>query len=202
MLIKNSATLLCAIIITSVTFSDSFANYISSPYISAHAGYLFSDDEEGADEISGFTQNNKSGYSYGAALGGEFYHNFRAEAEFTYRRNKTEGFDSDPEPGLSATVYSYMANVLYDFKNLTNFTPYIGGGLGIAHTKFNDDNDNTSLTDTKPAYQGMAGIGYNINRHNTISAGYRYFAARDYENGPFTFSYDKHSVEAGYRFTF
>jgi opacity protein-like surface antigen len=77
---------------------------------------------------------------------------------------------------------SLMGNALYDFTNSSPFTPYVGVGLGGARVWVDDGTiGGVSLNDgsTVVAYQGMAGVGYALDRNLTLDLGYRYFGTQD-----------------------
>ena len=87
------------------------------------------------------------------------------------------------------SVYSAMLNVYYDIDTGTKFTPYVGGGIGMAHLK-----NKTKVTGSTPAgalnlgssesennfaWNIGAGVSYALNDKVSIDAGYRY---SDYGN--------------------
>ena len=59
-------------------------------------------------------------------------------------------------------VNLYMANAYYDFKNDSQFTPFVGFGLGVADIK--------NATDNEFAYTLNAGAKYNIDKNVYIGA--------------------------------
>lgn len=59
-------------------------------------------------------------------------------------------------------VNLYMANAYYDFKNDSQFTPFVGFGLGVADIK--------NATDNEFAYTVNAGAKYNIDKNVYIGA--------------------------------
>lgn len=104
-----------------------------------------------------------------------------------------------------------MVNGYYDFDIESAFTPYVGGGIGIANVSINDlavlgiplaDDDDTVF-----AYQFGAGVGYEISPTLTLTADYRYFATADGEftdAGGFLFDaeYSNSTFLVGARATF
>jgi len=105
-----------------------------------------------------------------------------------------------------------MANVYVDFGERLGVKPYIGGGIGYGHVNFKDysatgtgqfldDSDNVL------AYQGIAGVAYDINPCWAVTAEYRYIGTNDAEvatsAGTNTkVSYDSNNVLVGLRYTF
>src|SRR5690606_17902617 len=60
-------------------------------------------------------------------------------------------------------VTAFMANAYYHFPTNTMFTPYIGGGFGVAHVELSPDPVAPQRGDTKdtvPAWQLMAGFSF------------------------------------------
>lgn len=112
-------------------------------------------------------------FSIGGGLGYIFSDNVRGDVTVEHRfdaelegRNNTANtrFATD----LSSTVL--LGNLYYDVRGREDFTPYIGGGLGMA---FNE----TSIGDeyrTEFAAAAMAGISYRMRDNVLLDAGYRF----------------------------
>jgi len=62
-----------------------------------------------------------------------------------------------------------MGKVLYDFIPASTITPYIGGGAGIAFV-----DGNAALANTVFAYEGILGVGYNIDSQWRVALEGRY----------------------------
>lgn len=87
------------------------------------------------------------------------------------------------------SVYSAMLNVYYDIDTGTKFTPYVGGGIGLAHLKNKTKvtgstpagalNSGSSESENNFAWNIGAGVSYAVNSNVSIDAGYRY---TDYGN--------------------
>jgi opacity protein-like surface antigen len=160
-----------------------------------------------------------TGYHFGGALGYEAG-SVRTEIEVIYRDNDIDQISDFSAPGLmdfgdldaSGDIYSlsYMANVFYDFKNSTSFTPYIGVGAGAATIKVDglriEETSMGSDTDTVLAYQASCGIGYNATKNTTIEVGYRYYATEDPDfggnYGDMDGEYESHDLTFGVRYNF
>ena len=104
------------------------------------------------------------------------------------------------------TSYAYMVNAYYDFRNDSQWVPYLGVGLGWANVELDKTVGlgATADDDVVFAYQGMVGIGYEPTTiPNTIwSIGYRYFGSQDPEFGNVTADLDTHNLEAGVKMRF
>jgi len=140
----------------------------------------------------------------------------RAELEFAWRWNNPVDSTESALPALTgistgkASSWAVMGNLLYDINTGTGFTPYIGVGAGIAQVRMDlggfDDRDYVF------AYQGIAGVAYNITNNLALTLDYRYFATLDPKfdlGGPGALAgstveaeYRNHTVMAGLRYSF
>jgi OmpA-OmpF porin, OOP family len=124
----------------------------------------------------GFGAIGFAGYNFGY---------FRAEGEIGYRRNAVNnvniiGFNF-PTSG-DANTLSLMANGIYDFFPNSQWTPYLGAGVGIARVNANNFNSGGVLINsinTQFAYQGIAGVSYSIAPQLSLAVDYRYFSTLD-----------------------
>jgi OOP family OmpA-OmpF porin len=109
---------------------------------------------------------------------------FRLEGEVTYRDNNISGLSGGQTGGSvisgNASSLAFMANGYYDIATGSWWTPYIGGGLGLAldHQTINSTPMPGNVVDgtsSELAYQAMAGIGYQITDSLNFAIEYRYF---------------------------
>ncbi len=145
------------------------------------------------------------------ALGRE-WGNFRVEGEISWRRFKLDSLRynhftvaGNPLPGAvidainptvsadgTGSMWILMANAWYDFDTGTNWTPYIGGGLGMLNIRFEVGGSLTvpplpplttqpvnrtfggDDTDWVFAFQVGAGVGYRLSDSVVIQLGYRF----------------------------
>ena len=140
------------------------------------------------------------GYKFGAP---------RLELEFSYRGNNVDSIDGANGSGRTRTQ-ALMTNLLYDF-DLGGFTPYVGVGIGGAAVKYKNVGPfgAASLNDSDLvfAYQGIAGVGYQVTEQLGLFADYRYFATRDAGlttsgGAGVDAEYAAHSVLVGLRWAF
>ncbi len=175
----------------------------------------------GADVGADYTQgtkvtagnNGKTNYNWGPVGLIEGGYNFGGpaiELEGGYRTN-----DVNKVNGLhgsnSADTYSFMVNGIYDFLPTSVWHPFVGAGIGAAHVGSNDISANGnwlySGASWQFAYQGIAGLGYDITQNLEIKTQYRYFATSDYgvtgaNGGTGSASYKNHSVLVGLTYKF
>lgn len=127
---------------------------------------------------AGWGLTGGGGYAWGNGI--------RTEVEIAYRRSgvdKVTGTGSGPANDGSIHNTSFMGNVLYDFATGTQFTPYIGAGIGAAVV--NADNIKTVYFRTLDsdrvqfAYQAIAGVAAALDSNWSVTADYRYFGTTD-----------------------
>ncbi len=178
------------------------------------------------------TFTSKADYDNGiglyGALGKKMGNNLRGELELGYRNADIDSID--PATGFSGfpattidgdtTVYTVMANLLYDFDVNSWVTPYIGGGVGAAVIDHDIVGSNPagapmsiSYADshTTLGYQGIAGLAFELAENLDFDVSYRYFSTvkRNLNSGtingaPATIKADvnSHNVFAGLRWSF
>lgn len=106
----------------------------------------------------------------------------RAELEVALRSNSKHEWESS-KGNVKGTWNNstIMGNVFYDFHNDTQFTPYVGAGLGVAlnYAGYDIDNergDHFSMSEhsTSFAWNAGAGAAYNFTDNFSIDAQYRF----------------------------
>lgn len=169
-----------------------------------------------------------TGFEGNLILGNQFTTNWAAEVEFLYQNfdrdingsygwqevDATTGqiFARNPfqNPATSssdrAEVYALLTNIRYDWKNCTPWTPYIGGGFGVAWLNSDSKTEHGTLivdtvtsagnplSDTSPtietspslygtafAWQFKTGIEYQLNNNFSLGAQYRLFGTTDFK---------------------
>lgn len=173
----------------------------------------------GVDDYSQFTLGGA------LAVGYDFWTQqmipIRLEVEWALRANSEKKWDDKgvyfKEVKGVWNNSTLFANLFWDFHNDTNFTPYVGGGLGLAFTytgyTLTGNNDNKYTIDeqeTNFAWNLGAGISYAFNDVVSVDAQYRFvglgynemsthFNGRDYEtsNSPYN-----NEFAVGLRFSF
>jgi outer membrane protein OmpA-like peptidoglycan-associated protein len=180
-------------------------------YVGAGGGVNLNLDSDLSGTGINTTADYDTGWAGVGSLGYAFGNGFRLELEGGYRDNDVDSFSGASSASGDASALSIMGNVLYDFNTGTAFTPYIGAGVGgaridydgfspVGSTSINDD-------DTVFAYQGIAGVSYNLSPQAQIFADYRYFATQDPEFNAASGvgvdgEYASHTVLVGVRFFF
>lgn len=152
------------------------------------------------------------GYDYGKySFGG-----LRSELELGYRSNGADSISGSNTTvgvgGLSGDVkaYSAMINGLYDLPVNFPVRPYLGAGIGIAHIdvdKVARDSGFINDSDTQFAYQGIAGLGWDVDPKWRVNLDYRYFSTLDPDfttgsNANVSGEYHTHTVMLGFAYKF
>lgn len=157
------------------------------------------------DPKEGWVGLVNGGYAWG--------NGFRTEIEGGYRTNDIDKITNTGVRGSSDEIYSWsaMGNVLYDFRNTSAFTPYLGAGIGAArvHVKANTTPGTVAIHDdsTEFAYQGIAGVNYALTNKVDLGLNYHYFATSpvDLNNAAgakASGDYQNHSVLVGLTYHF
>lgn len=104
---------------------------------------------------------------------------FRTELEFSYasQNAKDVGGSVNPWTG-SQRDPSIMGNLLFDIPTGTNWTPYIGGGIGLSFLSFKDVKGQTppiyNGSNTKMAFQGIVGVAVTVSPQTQVTLDFRY----------------------------
>lgn len=186
-------------------------------------------------ESDGLDSEKDSSFGGAIAIGYDFNPNFKApvrleveyamrsESEGEYSYSYYSGPDLYRESGsMKFNIQSVFLNLFYDIETGTPFTPYVGGGLGVAiidadgELKLSENgvsiyDESASNSVTNFAFNLAAGIGYDVNENFTLDLGYRYADFGNAETGDVGFSPFEvkgeadllaHEVLLGLRYTF
>ena len=168
------------------------------------------------------------GYDVGGTIGYDLG-SFRLEAETSYRHAYVDTYQSTlTTPNFFATgplgsvpagtynnatgsdsVLSFMANGLVDFGDDDGLQGFVGGGVGVARTKARYALNGSFLndSDTRFAYQGLAGVRYPVTSHIDVSVKYRFFSTLanrlvDITNRNLVGRFRSHSLMGGLTYNF
>ncbi len=195
--------LLTAALLTVGTASAALAEGL---YVSGSVGITKLDD---AQAYQAYIGQEKIKYDVGSgwnvALGKELGV-VRVEGELGYKYASMDSYTlaSNGRTYSSSTdqyLLSGMVNGYLDFKNSTKMTPYVGAGVGLIYGLV--DQDGYTIDDTKFGYQGIVGVGYELNKRFTFDVSYRYQAINgEFDSGRDYLEYASNSVFAGIRYRF
>lgn len=210
--------------LTSTTFAMDLEQYVSAKAVLNHTNNKFELLGESAKE-----NKNVGGFrlAYGAAFPvGD--NKIRTELEYGYN-GKVKFSDSDTVYRNTFTLssetksQSLMANVYFDFNTGTEFTPYIGAGIGYARLKNtisgdisgdaikqltgnNHYSNSISKSSNNFAWNIGAGVSYAVNRDVDIDLSYRFAdygsVKHTYEDESFKVKQRGNEFNLGVRFNF
>ena len=168
-----------------------------SGYVGVDGGVMLAEDlkldyDDGVDSITNAVSiNHNTGFDLGL-LGGYDFGFVRAEAELSYKRAgvKDIGFDAPfcstlencfVDADGSSKAVSAMANLLLDFGEDTGLSGYLGAGVGLARVKISTDfgDGSASDSDSKAAWQLLAGIRTAVSDNIDLGLKYRFFNTRE-----------------------
>jgi len=161
-------------------------NMSNGPYVSVRGGWSVQDDQDYNTGAGRTHTELNNGYLASAALGTR-RGPWRAEIEGIHQHNDVDSHivAGATLPGSDGDMHvdAAMANIYRDVGHIGPLHPYIGGGVGYARVSLNnyrgagatflDDNDGVF------AYQGMAGVSYDINPCWSANVEYRYLGGND-----------------------
>jgi len=146
------------------------------------------------------------------ASGGFAWNNgIRLEGEYFHNQVNINNVDSRPNPAGHVLNNDLFANVLYDFKNSSRYTPYIGAGAGpdwVDVSNLGANGVGHLKGDTLvAAYQGIAGVSAQLDQNWAVTADYRYVASFDPKVGDTTGGQGRtenasHNLIVGVRYSF
>ena len=140
-------------------------------YVSGEGGVSFLPNLQ--LKTGGTTANEKfdTGYAYGGAVGYDMGNGTRVELDALHQMSNLTGVGGVAANGhLQST--SLMVNGQYDLMQGTQFTPYVGVGVGAQNVGANINGVHDA--DWKPAYQAEAGLRTNISDKVSLFGEYRF----------------------------
>ena len=144
----------------------------------------------------------QTGFAVGGVIGYDFV-GPRVELEGVYRQNQVNinTFNNNNFNGgqirNQVGQLGILANLLYDFNAGGVISPYIGAGAGIAFV----DGD-SSLSSTQFAYQGILGLGWNVDTNFRINLDGRYYGTSNPTVAGTTWTNNNFSVMLGLQVKF
>jgi outer membrane protein OmpA-like peptidoglycan-associated protein len=179
-------------------------------YVAIQGGVNFNvDNEASVAGASGDVETNV-GYAAGAAAGYAFGGGPRVELETTWRSNSVDSVGAFGANGDLNSV-SVMANAIYDIPLGMDFFPYVGAGVGMSWVMADMREPSTGASvndnDIAFAYQGIAGVGYNVTENVGVTLDYRFLGTTplDFSSAAGNVDYDayyNHTVMVGLRYSF
>ena len=155
-----------------------------------------------SESDAGWMTQGQVGYSFGS---------WKLEGELSYRSNSIDKVAGANGKGTT-TALAPMVNGIYEFMPQSQWHPFVGVGVGAARVDAGTVKQNGTNVyrgdDWQFAYQGFAGVGYDITKNVELKAQYRYFATLDYDtkastnNSKLTSQYADHAMLLGVTYKF
>jgi outer membrane protein OmpA-like peptidoglycan-associated protein len=146
--------------------------------------------------INGIGVTPQTGWAAGGHIGYDFV-GPRVELEGIYRQNQLGGAATALTNPNQVGQLGIMANLLYDFSPGATITPYIGAGAGLGLV-----DSTSSLGSTQFAYQGILGIGWNVDSNFRIDLDGRYYGTTNPSVAGSTWNNNNFSVMLGLTYKF
>ena len=187
------------------------------PYVAGSLGLSLPVDAEiTAPGTSGGDISLDGGLGLSAGLGYQLANGLRFEAGLAYQKNDLDkGKDATGEVKMNGDVSStaFLASAYYDIPTGTKFSPFLGGGVGLAKVRLNDvaleGGEHWDNNDVVFAYHLSLGVSFAVNPQLNLDAGYRYAATEDLRfssGGPWDKDVEitnaSHNLFAGVRYAF
>ena len=152
-------------------------------YIGAGLGAALQQDSDlSGTGISGSVDTDM-GWVGQLSIGRRYGNGFRSEIEAAYSDAYVDSISGATGAGGDISSLSAIINGLYDFKLEGPLTPYLGLGIGVARINYDGvtpvGGSRIDDSDTVFAYQGIAGVSYDLGDDMALTADYRYFRTLD-----------------------
>ncbi|HYX03657.1 MAG TPA: OmpA family protein [Reyranella sp.] len=149
--------------------------------------------------VNGFGITPQTGWAAGGVIGYDFV-GPRVELEGVYRQNQINASFGQFGPGFYSNnvgQLGILANLLYDFMPASVITPYIGAGAGVGFV-----DGSSSLSSTVFAYQGIIGLGWNVDTNFRVNLDGRYYGTSNPTVNGSSWSNNNFSIMLGLQLKF
>jgi len=213
------------------------AQSLDGLYTELQGGASFHNDSNNEGILLDIEAQSKAGYAVGGTVGNKFENGLRFDFGIHYRSNELDNLEITADRGYFAPVFpagtltgvdtdalgvdldgkvtalTFMGNAYYDIDTGSAFTPFFGGGVGLARlrqdasfTALGIEIDVVDDSDSVLAYQGSAGVAVDVTESIGLSLSYQYLGTAESElvdgaGDPFDSEYSSHNVMFGIRFT-
>lgn len=186
-------------------------------YVGADAGVNFLQDSDirstdGSSDKS--TAGNETGYALQVHGGYAFKPTGsvapRIEGEIGYRNSGLESLTDVTDASGDTSSLSLMANGVLSFLPNRSWHPFVGAGIGMSRISAEWKVNGSKVVDDSDwvfAYQGFAGVSYDLTKNWELTAQYRYFGTQDPEfsdsdGNRAKGEYSSHAILAGFAYKF
>ncbi len=177
-------------------------------YLRGDVTYLASDPVYDFDPAIGSLRNNRFGGS--AGIGYHFSDLLRTDLNIGLVASDRYRIDAGAAGTFEETNKAWygMANAYLDLGTLAGFTPYVGAGIGVLHTRNSSDFAypvDIESNQYRLAYALNAGVNYQVADNLSVDLGYQYLASpkteyRDFNTLAVEDGVDYHQIKLGLRY--
>ncbi|HEV8679056.1 MAG TPA: OmpA family protein [Stellaceae bacterium] len=174
-------------LVIALSWGGARAQLIAAPtgpgawYFGGEGGWTMLDDATLRATGVSVNQTHDDGFNIGLRAGYE-WGPWRFEEEFSFRQNGIASVAGIGTTG-NRNTYAFMTNAIYDFSFGWPITPHLGAGIGVAGLRdawgIPGIGTIAASTSWEFAYQGIAGVRYNINPSLAFDVDYRYLGTTD-----------------------
>ncbi|MGD2132400.1 MAG: outer membrane beta-barrel protein [Maricaulaceae bacterium] len=154
----------------------------------------------------------KGDLRYMLGAGYDFSNNWRIDLDVVRRSNDGGQVDDGSPTSTEIRSTAVMLNAIYDLDRFSRFTPYLGAGVGLPmldgelvgaaygpHPAISEKVDGHEVGGDL-AWQGLAGVSFDLNDRLTADLEYRYIDLGDLEGTGFDFEdVESHDILFGLR---
>jgi OOP family OmpA-OmpF porin len=184
-------------------------------YVAVEGGADWIQDSNSVDHFVGLGTFNvkyiyKTGWAALGTVGYSFSRHWRIEGEVGYRANDIDhafAFFTGKTAHGHLNELTVMANLIYDIPLTSKLDLSLGVGAGGDDANFKSTYPGSGISDSTWdfAYQGIAGLNYQVGQRSQLFLNYRYLTdtTPTFSNTRFTSNFDdlhKHAVTIGLRY--
>ncbi len=151
-------------------------------YTGIDVGATFLQDSKNSGSGLGYKSESDVGWMTQGQVGYGFGP-WKVEGELSYRSNGIDKVNGASGKGTTSAL-APMINGIYEFLPQSQWHPFVGAGIGAARLDDGTVKQNGTNVykgnDWQFAYQGFAGVGFDVSKNVELKAQYRYFATLDY----------------------
>ena len=152
-------------------------------YTGIDAGATFLQDSKNSGSGLSFKSESDVGWMVQGQVGYGFGP-WKVEGELSYRSSGISKVGGATGSG-DTTALAPMVNGIYEFLPQSQWHPFVGLGIGAALVDAGSvkqsGTERYKGDDWQFAYQGFAGVGFDVTKNVELKAQYRYFATLDYD---------------------
>jgi outer membrane protein OmpA-like peptidoglycan-associated protein len=146
--------------------------------------------------VAGVSVYPGTGFAAGGVIGYDFV-GPRVELEGVYRGNPATAPGANFATNGNVGQLGVLANLLYDFAPGSTITPYVGAGAGVGFV-----DGSSSLNSTVFAYQGIVGLGWNVDTNFRVNLDGRYYGTSNPSVNGNSWSNNNFSIMLGLQIKF